>query len=163
MRIYIRNGSIKTLNVFGNAFLASEIKSETYNQISGRKMVNQFSNNKLSSVLVDGNAESIYYIRNNETDSAEYTGVNKVRCGKMNIGFDSSKVSSIKFYAEPDGKMYPIKDFPETEKFLSGLKWLKKEQPLMEDFLKRKEKRSVTTTEIKKESTKPKKSKKKKK
>ena len=162
MRIYIRNGSIKTLNVFGNSFLASEIKPETYNQISGRKMVNQFSNNKLSSVLVDGNAESIYYIRNNETDTAEYTGVNKVRCGRMNIGFDSSKVKSIKFYAQPDGKLYPIRDFPETEKILSGLKWLKKEQPLLEDFLKRKEKRSVNSTENKKESPKPKKSKKKK-
>jgi hypothetical protein len=81
----------------------------------------------------------------------------------MNIGFDSSKVKSIKFYSEPDGKMYPVKDFPEEEKFLAGLKWQSKEQPLVEDFIKRKEKRASSTSEIKKEAIKTKKSKKKKK
>jgi lipopolysaccharide export system protein LptA len=163
VRIYIRNGSIKTLNVFGNSFLASEINAEAFNQIAGKKMVNQFSDNKLSSVLVEGNAESIYYIRNNETDTAEYTGVNKVSCGKMNIGFDSSKVKSIKFYSQPDGKMYPIKDFPAEEKFLAGMRWRTNEQPLVEDFLRRKDKRTVSYSEIKKETPKPPKPKKKKK
>ena len=81
----------------------------------------------------------------------------------MNIGFDSSKVKSIKFYAEPDGKMYPIKDFPETEKILSGLNWLKKEQPLLDHFLRRKEKVRISNTEIKKETSNSKKTKKKKK
>jgi lipopolysaccharide export system protein LptA len=163
MRIYIQNGSIKTLIVNGNSFLASEIKSETYNQIAGKKMINQFEKNKLKSVLVSGNAESIYYIRNNETDTAEYTGVNKVSCGKMKIGFDTSKVNSIRFYAEPDGKMYPVKDFPETEKFLSGLKWRTNLQPLIEDFLKRKEKRPAPRKEPTKVLPQLKKAKKKKK
>lgn len=139
MRILIQDGSIKTLNVYGNSFLASEVKPNVYNQIAGKNMVNQFAKNQLKSVLVNGNAESIYYIRDNETDSAEYTGVNRVACGKMQIGFDSSKVNSIRFYNEPEGKMYPVKEFPESEKFLSGFKWKINEQTLLEDFLKRKQ------------------------
>ncbi|MFM6982542.1 MAG: hypothetical protein ACKOXF_00300, partial [Chitinophagaceae bacterium] len=78
-----------------------------------------------------------YYLRDNETDSAEYTGVNKVACGKMLILMDSSKVKAIKFYVQPEGKMYPMLQFPESEKYLSGLDWRIQLVPKKEKFLER--------------------------
>ncbi|MEZ4804904.1 MAG: OstA-like protein [Bacteroidia bacterium] len=138
MDIYIRNKSIHSLIVTQDAFLASEVKEDHFNQISGKKLINYFDSNALKLVDVQGNAESIYYLRNNETDTAEYTGVNKVACKRMQIGFDSSKVKSIRFYAEPEGKIYPIKEFPDDEKHLSGLNWKIEEKPELELFLKRK-------------------------
>ncbi len=137
MFIFLKNNKINTLRVSDNAFLASEVITGSYNQISGREMINRFDSNALKSVLVEGNAESIYYLRDNETDSAEYTGVNKVACGKMLIIMDSSKVKAIKFYVQPEGKMYPMLQFPESEKYLTGLDWRVQLVPKKEKFLER--------------------------
>jgi lipopolysaccharide export system protein LptA len=104
MYILLRNKKIYQLIVKENAFIASQVKPNYYNQISGVNMVNYFNDNKLSQVLVDGNAQIIYYIRDNDTDTAEYSGVNKEACKKMLIFMDSSKVSHIKFYGQPKGK-----------------------------------------------------------
>lgn len=137
MYIYLKNKRIHTMRVIDNAFLIAEVKPAFYNQIKGREMINRFDSNKLKSVWVNGNAQSIYYLRDNETDSAEYTGVNKVACGKMNIELDSSKVKSIRFYTQPEGKMYPLNQFPESEKYLSGLVWRSNEIPGKDEFLER--------------------------
>jgi lipopolysaccharide export system protein LptA len=163
MHIALKNKKMHSLTVIDNAFLASELKPNTYNQIAGRNMFNMFNNNELVSVLVDGNAESIYYLRNNETDTAEYTGVNKVACGKMKINFDSSKVDDIRFYSKPESKMYPVNQFPDTEKLLRGLNWQVAYKPIIAQFLERKKhKKAIVSTNmvpVKKGNKKPKKKK----
>jgi lipopolysaccharide export system protein LptA len=159
MHIVLKNKKIHTLTVIDNAFLASEIKKKTFNQISGRVMINRFDSNQLRSVLVDGNAESIYYLRDNETDSAEYTGVNKVACSKMRINFDSSKVDNIRFYGQPESKMYPVKQFPDGEKFLKGLDWQIVKKPATALFLERKKHRVLPPPVFLKPATAPKKKK----
>lgn len=148
MHIVLKNRKMHSLTVIDNAFLASELKPGTYNQIAGRTMLNRFNNNELVSVLVDGNAESVYYLRNNETDTAEYTGVNKVACGKMKISFDSSKVNDIRFYGKPESKMYPIKQFPNEEKILKGLNWQVAKKPVITEFLERKKRRLLLTPNL---------------
>ena len=146
MHIALKNKKMHSLTVMDNAFLASELKPNTFNQIAGKTMFNKFNNNELVSVLVDGNAESIYYMRNNETDSAEYTGVNKVVCGKMKINFDSAKVDDICFYSKPESKMYPVNQFPESEKHLKGLNWQVSNKPVIAQFLERKKHRNQLST-----------------
>ncbi|MDP2174372.1 MAG: OstA-like protein [Bacteroidota bacterium] len=138
MFILLKNKKMHRLKVMNNAFLASEVKSGYYNQIAGDYMNNLFTDNKLDQVLVEGNSEIIYYIRDNETDSAEYTGVNKEKCHKMLIFFDSSRVSNIRFYGKPVGKIYPIKEFPESEKHLENLSWKVDQKPVIDTFLERK-------------------------
>lgn len=152
MHILLKRKRIHTLTVIDNAFLASEIKPLIYNQISGRTMVNSFDNNQLKSVLVDGNAESIYYLRNNETDTAEYTGVNKVASGRMRINFDSSKVNEIRFFGKPESKMFPVKDFPDGEKFLRGLFWQIDMKPKIEIFMERKQRKVLISPSVPKPS-----------
>ncbi|MCC6818225.1 MAG: hypothetical protein IT245_04995 [Bacteroidia bacterium] len=141
MHIQLKNKRIHTMRVIGNAFLASEVKPNYYNQIAGKEMINRFDSNRLKSVLVIGNAQSIYYLRDNETDSAEYTGVNKVACGKMLIEMDSSKVKAIKFYNQPEGKMYPLNQFPESERNLNGMLWRYNEIPEKIEFEERMERK----------------------
>jgi len=137
MFINLQNHKIKSMNVREGAFLASEVRPRYYNQISGKYMNNMFDSNKLKTVLVEGNARSIYYLRDNETDSAEYTGVNNVACTKMLISLDSSKVRGIRFYGQPEGKIYPVNQFPDAEKFLDGLDWKLEQKPVLESFIER--------------------------
>lgn len=132
--IQLKNKKIDRMLVSGKAFLASEIRKKTYNQIAGMKMINHFRDGKLRKVYVEGNARSVYYIRDNETDSAMYTGINKVACRNMLITLDSQKVHSIRFYSKPEGKMYPVNDFPEGEKLLEGLDWRPEFRPVYSQF-----------------------------
>lgn len=132
--IQLKDKKIDRMLVNGQAFLASEIKKQTYNQIAGKKMTNYFLEGKLRQVHVEGNARSVYYIRDNETDSAMYTGINKVACRNMMIVLDSSKVNSIMFYSKPEGKMYPVNEFPENEKQLEGLEWRPHLRPEISGF-----------------------------
>jgi len=137
--IYLKNKRINELKVFSNAFLAAEIISGSYNQISGNKMINSFKDNKLDHVLVNGDAKIIYYIADNDSDTAQYSGVNKESCNKMMIQLDSGKVGKIRFYGKPIGKIYPITDFPEGEKYLEGLVWQAAKKPKLESFMLRKQ------------------------
>ena len=161
MRIGIRKQSVNALKVIGNAFLASEVKPNAYNQIAGKNMDNYFEKNALKSVFVSGNAISVYYIRNNETDSAEYTGINRVMGQSMRISIDSSRVSGIKFYNQVEGKMYPLDKLPENEKLLPGLKWQYSRQPNKAMFVERATPKS-TIANSKKEAITPQKTAKKK-
>ena len=150
MIIGIQKQAINGLKVIGNAFLASEVKTNAYNQIAGKTMDNHFEKNKLKSVYVAGNAISVYYIRNNETDTAEYTGINRVMGQSMRITLDSNKVSGIKFYQQVEGKMYPIAQMPESEKVLPGLKWQIQMQPAKASFVSRSLRQApVIKTEVK--------------
>src|SRR5690606_13617738 len=123
--------------VNGNAFLAGWIKEGHFNQISGLNMINSFKDGDISTVLVSGNASSIYYLRDNETDSAEYSGIFKGTCQEMLILLDSSKVEGIKFYNHPEGKIYPVTEFPMTERALSGLNWMPEKKPQLNHFEER--------------------------
>jgi lipopolysaccharide assembly outer membrane protein LptD (OstA) len=155
MFIRMKDKKIQSLRVMERAFLASEVRPGFFNQISGKTMINSFDSNKLKTVLVDGNAEIVYYIRNNETDTAEYTGVNKERCSKLLILMDSGKVSGIRHYGQPEGKIYPLRDFPETEKYLAELAWKIEEKPVLESFLERKKQRVPVQPQAPKKDPKP--------
>jgi lipopolysaccharide export system protein LptA len=135
--IFLKEKKIDHMNINGNSFLAAFVKKEHFNQISGKKMRILFVNGDINKVFVNGNAESIYYLRDNETDSAEYSGVNRVACDRMMIQLDSSKVKGIKFFTQVEGKMYPIPDFPESERKLGGFVWLIDLKMPKEAFLKR--------------------------
>ncbi len=158
MFLYLKSKKIDRLIVLNRAFLASEVVSLYYNQISGDKMSNFFKDNKLNNVLVEGNSKIIYYIANNDTDTAEFSGVNKEACEKMRIILDSNRVSNIRFYGKPVGKIYPISEFPETEKYLDGLEWKAALKPKLETFLIRKKeiKKSFKPTKPKIDNTKKK-------
>ncbi len=143
--IHLANKKIHYLEAIDNAFLAAKIKTNTYNQIKGNYLRSSFVANKLKQVMVKGNAESIYYLRENESDTAPFSGVNKVACAKMLIDMDSSKVSGIRFYGSPAGKLHPVKEFPEDEKILAGLKWQAQRKPTIRIFTKRTEKRELPT------------------
>jgi hypothetical protein len=135
--IFLKEKKIDHMNINGNSFLAAFVKKDHFNQISGKKMRILFVDGDINKVFVNGNAESIYYLRDNETDSAEYSGVNRVACDRMMIQLDSSKVKGIKFFTQVEGKMYPIPDFPESERKLGGFVWLIDQQMPKEAFLKR--------------------------
>ena len=68
---------------------------------------------------VDGNAESIYFAR--EEDA--YLGMNQTTCSEMLILFGANEVDQIKFYSQPNATMTPIVKIQESPPTLEGFSW----------------------------------------
>ena len=108
----------------------------TYNQIKGRNMYGKFIQGKLKHFLVNGNAQVVYYNRN---ELGNIETITKQECSSIEFTLDdTSNIESVTYIKEPEGTSYPPKDLPKNERILKGFIWREDEKPLvMEDiFLK---------------------------
>ncbi|MCB0820374.1 MAG: hypothetical protein KDC13_07105 [Bacteroidetes bacterium] len=125
--IQLANDELDRLFLQRAGFIASQVDSLHFNQIKGRDITGYFEDNELSRVHVRGNGESVYFA---EDDDGKYIGINKAVCSDMMIYLDSSSISSIMFYVEPEATLFPTNQLPEDEMKLRGLRWLGEIRPL---------------------------------
>jgi lipopolysaccharide export system protein LptA len=137
--IYLKSNvdteKLDSLKVFNNAFIVSKdsLSINDFNQIKGRNMFGKFKKNKLKNLLVKGNAESVYYNRNEETSVIET--ITKEISSNIEFVFEKGVVTSIKYLKASDGKTYPPSMLPEDVEKLKGFIWRESEQPKkMEDI-----------------------------
>lgn len=126
---------LDSLKVFNNAFIISQdsLSENDFNQIKGRNMLGKFENNKLKTLFVNGNAESVYFNRNEETQILET--ITKEISSDIEFTFENGFISSIKYLKATEGKTYPPSLLPEDVKKLKGFIWREDEQPKkMEDI-----------------------------
>jgi len=121
---------LDSLKVLRNAFVIQK-DSAGYNQIKGRDLLGKFIDNDLQDVNIIGNAESIFYVRN-ETDSS-LIGINKTTCSKINFSLKDNQMQSAKYYVKPEGATYPLSEFHENDRILKGFLWREDERPLTKD------------------------------
>lgn len=120
---------LDSLKVLNNSFIVSKdsLSENDFNQIKGRNMFGKFEKNKLRLLLVKGNAESVYFNRNEETNVLE-TITKEI---SSNIEFTLAKgiIESIKYLKKSDGKTYPPSKLPDDIRVLKGFIWRESEQP----------------------------------
>ena len=124
IRIILNKDLIKVAFLNKSAFIASEVDSSSFNQISGENMKAYFHENELSNIEVIGNGESIYYVEDEK--KSEAVGVNKIICSNMNIIIRRRKIKNINFYKEPDALLYPISKTNLNDLLLKGFTWRNK-------------------------------------
>ena len=131
----LNSNNLDSLKVFNNAFIISKDSlGEGYNQMSGKKLFGLFENNSLSTVDIIKNAETIYYLRNDEN---ELVGIDKSKSGAIKIWISENTIDEMRKYNQIEGKTYPDIDFPEKEKILRGFSWRESERPKsVEDLFK---------------------------
>lgn len=120
---------LDSLKVFDNSFIISKdsLSINDFNQIKGRNMLGKFEKNKLRMLHVLGNAESVYYNRNEQSQILETITVEI----SSNIEFvlDNGEIETIKYITKSDGKTYPPSKFPDDLRKLKGFIWREEEQP----------------------------------
>lgn len=127
IQLKLRNGQADSLKMFGSAFIISKDDSVRFNQIKGRKLLARFRDNQLYKVRVIGNAETIYYAR--EEDKT-LIGINKARSAEMLIFLENNELSTITYIDKPEAHLYPEKQLPKQELRLRNFKWLEEKRPL---------------------------------
>jgi lipopolysaccharide export system protein LptA len=138
--LYLKEGGLDKMFIDKDAFIASQADSTHYNQIKGREMTGYFREGQLYKVDVNGNGETVYFIKEESSDGDKDVGMNKVICSDITIYIDSSKVKLIKFMDVPSGVMHPQDKIPQEDMVLKGFNWDESGRPFRkEDIFIRKE------------------------
>lgn len=131
--IILSSGKIHKLEMETNCFIISEEDTSRYNQIKGKHMTGYFINNQLRKIYVEGNGQTLYYARSEQT----LIGVNRADCSKLMIWIEENEVQSISFYSQPDAQLYPTNELSPSEALLKDFEWRGKERPAsVNDLLK---------------------------
>lgn len=125
--LQLKNKKLNTLQVLQNAFLVNvNADSARYNQIKGKLITVFFKDGKMKNMFVDGNAESIYY---NKEEKGPYTDMNQTVSSRIKIMFKEKAISKIVNIRDPDGVRTPIAELKE-DVFLTGFTWKPELRPL---------------------------------
>lgn len=133
IRITLKDNKIDTLALLGSSFINSmddTLSQSTFNQIRGKTMVGYFKDNKMVEVKIFGNAESIFFIRE---ETGGLTGINKTSSNDMNIYLKDNEVRVITPIKNVDAHMYPHDGLTEEELKLKDFKWIEGKRPLRKE------------------------------
>lgn len=124
--IWMKNKQLNRIWLRTNTLVINSEDEVMFNQIKGRKNTVYFRDNKAQQMLVEGNAQAVYYALD---DAKAYIGVNETACSEMRLFFDNNQVRDIKFYAQPTGKFSPLKKKSADSVKLEGFFWEKTRRP----------------------------------
>ncbi|SMO37457.1 OstA-like protein [Solitalea koreensis] len=134
----LKNKKLNRLKLVSSSFLVSrDVDSTKYNQIAGKNMVGLFTDNELSRMFVNGNAESIYYPLEDSVQKT-YTGMNRSLCSKMLLTFKNNKLKTVRWDKDVEGTLHPIEKIPAGVDKLDGFNWRGEERPISKEDIFRK-------------------------
>ncbi|MDX1940652.1 MAG: OstA-like protein [Saprospiraceae bacterium] len=120
MDLQLRNDQIDRIFLHSNAFIVNSADQIFFNQVKGRDITAFFEENELRKMDVQGNAESVYYAKDDEN---AYIGVNKILCSEMMMYFGNNNIDEIRFYAQPKANLIPMKQADHETLKIEGFSW----------------------------------------
>ena len=125
--LYTKNKQPERLYVFQRGMIVNKTTQGFYNQIAGKTINGYFINGAIDYMRVRGSqSESIYYAQ--DEDSA-YVGMNRATGDVIDLYFKNSDLKKVLFVNDIKGKMYPMKQIPEDQRFLKNFRWLNERRP----------------------------------
>jgi lipopolysaccharide export system protein LptA len=127
IKLKMHNGEADSLKLYNSAFIVSKDDTGSYNQIKGRNVLAKFRNNDLYKINVLGNAETIYYSRE---EDRTLIGINVTLSSDMLIFLEKNQIQTITYINKVESHLYPEKDVPFNERKLKNFRWEEKRRPL---------------------------------
>ncbi|SDT65788.1 OstA-like protein [Mucilaginibacter mallensis] len=133
--LQLKNKKIDKMDMFPNAFIVNVEKEDSshFNQVGGKKMRAFFKNSKLSRVYVDGNAETIYFVRDSTTK--QITDMQRSFSSRLWVYMKNNEVTDLGFITKPENRYIPIHVVKEDEKILKGFLWKPKDRPVSKESI----------------------------
>ncbi|MBU2466392.1 MAG: Organic solvent tolerance protein OstA, partial [Bacteroidetes bacterium] len=126
IHIMMTNKALDSLVMYNSAFIVSRDTIKGFNQIKGKDIIGYFEQNELDRIWVEGNAQTVYYVR--EEDKT-LIGVNLGKSSRMLIKLFESQMEQIIYLSNPSEVMFPEKDLPPGDEKLRGFRWLEERRP----------------------------------
>jgi hypothetical protein len=109
----------------------TEGDSSKFNQVKGKLMTGYFKDSKLDQLFTDGNAESIYYAK----EDSSYTGMNRSVSSRIKLLFGEKELKDIFFIKKPEMVYFPIEEIDKDEEILEGFIWKPKDRPISKEAI----------------------------
>lgn len=134
IQIAMRNKVMDKIILTRQAIIISEIIGHYYDQIKGREIVADFDSSKVKTMLVTGNAQSIYYTRD---ELQAFIGVNQTSCAKMLFYFSEGEIQRLTYFGESTSSLDPMHSKDHNTLRLDGFKWITESRPHTLDDIKK--------------------------
>lgn len=127
IQAFVENDKIKRIHIQQAAMAVQQEDSLYFNQLSGKEIIAHMDSGELRRVNVNGNAETIYYPR----DDADSTliGINKTESSFVVMYLKNKKVDRIVLTTASSGIMYPITELSGGDLYLKNYFWIEDERP----------------------------------
>lgn len=114
----------------GGCFVAEQVDDLRYNQIKGKQGVVHFAEGEPSYADIVGNAQMVYFIKDNDTATLPaLIGANVGIGSQMRIYFVDRKPDRMVTYGSPDMHTYPPSQLPKEWRRLTGFLWMAEKRP----------------------------------
>ena len=126
--IHTERQRIKSAHFYGNPIMGIEIDTAYYNQVKGKEMISFFDNGKVYRNDVNGNAQTIYYLQ--EEEGADVTALMYIESSAITFYLDDGSIDKISYKQNPEYVLYPMEMVPESqERKLQGFDWQEDRRP----------------------------------
>lgn len=126
INIVIAKKAIDTVLLYPNGFIIQKDTIEGFNQIKGKTMIAYFKNNQLDHVYDDGNAETVYWLRE---EDGSMIGINVSQSVAMDIKIEKNQIVRIKYFKKTNETLYPKEKMKSGVEILKGFEWLDELRP----------------------------------
>lgn len=124
--LHTKNKKAERVRLFENSFLINQLEPGVFNQVKATRMDGYFKEGVIDSVRAKGEAESIYYIRNE--DSA-YSGINQSSSDIMDVYFKEGNLNKVIFRSGVKGTLWPASEIKNNTLQLKDFQWLEARRP----------------------------------
>jgi hypothetical protein len=123
---FMSDNKIDSMIFYGNGFIISNDTTDTYNQVKGRLVTAYFIENEIRKIVVKGNAESLYYIRD---DDKELIGIDKAVAAMLYILVENNEFKSVTYINGATAVTYPEEEIAKPDLKLKGFKLQMERKP----------------------------------
>jgi len=126
IKIQLKNDKVSELTLINNSLIIEAEDGGLFNQIGGKNLVAGFENDTLRTMAITGNAQSLYYMKDDEN---RYSGAILTSCSRIFFLFRDDDIKDIKYYEKPESKMTPMAKELENPQRLTGFNWKIDQKP----------------------------------
>lgn len=134
--IYMKNGTMDYIHGIGSGIAVQQESRSQFNQLSGKEMFAYIRNGELYQIDVNGNAETVFFPKDDETE--DIVGVNRTQSSYVKLFITDRKIDHILFTTATSGTMYPLDDAGENITKLGGFFWAEDQRPVSQNDIFRK-------------------------
>ncbi len=130
---FTKNQQIERVRIEQSAIAIQKDTLLYFNQLSGKEIIAHLDSGKLQRVYVNGNAETIYFPKDDKT--GDFIGVNKTISSYVTMYLKDEQVDRIVLTTASSGTMYPLEDMEENDLYLRNFYWYENERPKSKEDL----------------------------
>ena len=127
IQAFTKNKKINKIFIQQEAVAVQHEDSIYYNQLSGKEMIAYLDSGQLKKVNVNGNAETLYYPRDDKDSTL--VGLNKTQSSFVVMYLKNKKIQRVVLTSASTGTMYPLTELSGGDLYLKNFFWIEDQRP----------------------------------